>query len=268
MLGLVKQKTGKPQKAQKAQKGRKLLCFLCLLWLIPSVGCRSTHPPAGPEPGVPLSLATQRAQSIGSLSYDLFFTIPAAPTEPITGREIIRFSTKDVTQPVVLDFSPGADYLKSVTIAGRSSHYKVVQDHIIIPTAEIASEENAIEIHFQAGDASLNRNPDFMYTLFVPARAHNAFPCFDQPNLKARFSLELAVPLDWQSVANAAELSRENTGNHALIKYGETQPIPTYLFAFAAGKFQIETGERNGRSYRMFHRETDAKKVERNKQAA
>jgi aminopeptidase N len=107
-----------------------------------------------------------------------------------------------------------------------------------------------------------------MYTLFVPARAHLAFPCFDQPNLKARFTLELAVPLDWQSVANAAELSRENTGNHALIKYGETQPIPTYLFAFAAGKFQIETGERNGRSYRMFHRETDAKKVERNKQAA
>ena len=49
------------------------------------------------------------------------------------------------------------------------------------------------------------------------------------------------------------------------IRYAETQPIPTYLFAFAAGKFQVETAERNGRWYRMFHRETDAKKVARNK---
>ena len=50
-------------------------------------------------------------------------------------------------------------------------------------------------------------------------------------------------------------------------KYAETQPIPTYLFAFAAGKFQIETAERNGRTFRMFHRETDAAKVARNRDA-
>ena len=43
--------------------------------------------------------------------------------------------------------------------------------------------------------------------------------------------------------------------------------VPTYLFAFAAGKFQIETGERNGRTFRMFHRETDAAKVARNRDA-
>ncbi|HEY2382040.1 MAG TPA: M1 family aminopeptidase [Terriglobia bacterium] len=220
-----------------------------------------------PEAGVSLDLATKRAQSIESLSYDLSFTIPSNPAEPVTGHEVIHFSTKDVTEPVILDFSPGADSLKAVTIAGRSSHYRLVQDHIIIPTQEIASEENAIEIDFKAGDASLNRNPDFMYTLFVPARAHLAFPCFDQPNLKARFSLELNVPKDWQAVANGAETFHETSGDRMRVRYAETQPIPTYLFAFAAGKFQVETAERNGRWYRMFHRETDAKKVERNKKA-
>jgi len=198
---------------------RQLLCFLCLLWLILSVGCRSTNPSTDPEPGVSLNLATKRAQSIESLSYDLSFTIPATSSEPITGHEIIRFSTKDLTQPVVLDFSPGADYLKSVTIVGRSSHYRLVQDHIIIPTSEIASEDNAIEINFRAGDASLNRNPDFMYTLFVPARAHLAFPCFDQPNLKARFSLELNIPKEWQAVANGAETFHEPAGDRMRIRY-------------------------------------------------
>src|SRR5262245_65022295 len=45
------------------------------------------------------------------------------------------------------------------------------------------------------------------------------------------------------------------------------QNIPTYLFAFAAFNLQIETAKHSGRCYLMFHRETDAKKVERNKKA-
>jgi aminopeptidase N len=202
-----------PQKAQNA------LSFLCLLWLIFFVffesGCHSNTPSADPEPGVSLSLATKRAQSIESLSYELSFTIPAALTEPITGHEVIRFSTKNITEPLVLDFTGAAGDLKSVAVAGRPSQYRVVPDHIIIPTRELASEDNAIEISFKAGDASLNRNPDFMYTLFVPARAHLAFPCFDQPNLKARFSLELTVPKEWQAVANGAETFHEALGNRS-----------------------------------------------------
>jgi aminopeptidase N len=265
MHALDKKQKGKPQKAQN------VMSFLCLLWLISLVtfesGCRSSVNPPEPEPGVSLQLATKRAQSIESLSYELSFTLPAGPTEPITGHEIIKFSTKDVTEPLVIDFGPGADHLTSISVAGRPSKYRLVKDHIIIPTQELASEENAIDIRFRAGDASLNRNPDFMYTLFVPARAHLAFPCFDQPNLKARFSLELNIPKEWQAVSNGAETFHEDAGDRVRVRYTETQPIPTYLFAFAAGKFQIETAERNGRWYRMFHRETDAKKVDRNKNA-
>jgi aminopeptidase N len=143
-----------------------------------------------------------------------------------------------------------------------------VQGHIVIPPDELATGENTIEVSFRAGDASLNRNPEFMYALFVPARAHLAFPCFDQPDLKARYTLELDVPADWQAVSNGVETSREPSADRVRIRYAETQPIPTYLFSFAAGKFQIETADRNGRTFRMFHRETDAAKVARNRDAA
>src|SRR6185295_19516576 len=51
------------------------------------------------------------------------------------------------------------------------------------------------------------------------------------------------------------------------LSFAETPPLPTYLFAFAAGKFSIETATRNGRTMRMFHRETDAAKVARNRDA-
>jgi len=49
--------------------------------------------------------------------------------------------------------------------------------------------------------------------------------------------------------------------------FAETEPVSTYLFAFAAGRLSIETAERNGRIFRMFHRETDREKVARNRDA-
>ena len=52
---------------------------------------------------------------------------------------------------------------------------------------------------------------------------------------------------------------------HIGIVFDETQPISTYLFAFAAGRFTVETAERDGRTFRMLHRETDAAKVARNR---
>jgi aminopeptidase N len=222
----------------------------------------------GPEPGIALTLAAERAQAIDNLRYELSFSIPAATSESISGRAVVRFALKDTSRPLALDFTPGAGSLTSLSVAGRPSRFRAVKDHIVIPKEELSSGENTIEIVFRAGDAPLNRNPDFMYTLFVPARAHLAFPCFDQPDLKARYTLELTIPADWQSVANGAEISREASGERVRIQYAETEPIPTYLFAFATGKFQVETAGRKGRMYRMFHRETDAKKVARNRDAA
>jgi aminopeptidase N len=240
--------------------------FLIVMLLEP--GCmRSSRPEPDPGAGIPLTLATERAQAISNLRYELGFDIPSAASEPVEGRASIRFSRMNDEHPLVLDFVPGAESITSVTTNGKTSQFRSVNEHIVIPAAELTAGENTVDIVFRAGDASLNRNPDFMYTLFVPARAHLAFPCFDQPDLKARFTLHLNVPSEWQSVSNGAETSREASGSRVKISYAETQPISTYLFAFAAGKFQIETAERNGRTMRMFHRETDAEKVQRNRDA-
>ncbi len=52
-----------------------------------------------------------------------------------------------------------------------------------------------------------------------------------------------------------------------MIRFAETEPISTYLFTFAAGRFQVENATRNGRDFRMLHRETAAEKVARNRDA-
>jgi aminopeptidase N len=77
----------------------------------------------------------------------------------------------------------------------------------------------------------------------------------------------LEIPAEWEAVTNGAEIARTDQGARRLLRFAPTEPIPTYLFAFAAGRFEIERAERNGRQFRMLHRETDATKVARNRNA-
>jgi aminopeptidase N len=224
----------------------------------------SVSPPS-PGRGISESLANDRAGAIQSLSYDLSFRIPL--TEPIRGAEVLHFKLR-APHRIVLDFEQPRDRILGVRVAGRPVDFALLDGHLIVPAAATAAGDNVIAIDFLAGDESLNRNDDFLYTLFVPARAHLAFPCFDQPDLKARYKLTLDIPSGWQGVANGAETARETpTAGRVLIHFAETQPLSTYLFGFAAGNFSIETAERNGRTFRMFHRETDAAKVARNRDA-
>jgi aminopeptidase N len=219
-----------------------------------------------PDGGVPLDVATRRAATISNLRYDLSLSIPAALAESISGTTTIRFTLKDASTPLVLDFETSRDHVKSVDANGQAA-FSYVNGHIIIPAASLRAGDNTIHIVFNAGDASLNRSADFLYALFVPARARLAFPVFDQPDLKGRWTMTLEHPAAWQSAANGAELSRTTSGDRVTVKFAETQPLPTYLVAFISGDFKIETAERNGRTYRMFHRETDAAKVARNRDA-
>jgi len=215
-----------------------------------------------PLSGIPLTLAQDRAGRVSDLRYNLDVTVPAERTSPVAGRITIAFTLSDASRPLVLDFSePGRVTSSSVKSLTR------VPDHVVIPANELRSGGNEITIDFVAGDAALNRNPEFLYTLFVPARAHLALPCFDQPDLKARWTLALTIPDGWRALSNGAALDESRRDGQVRISFTETDPISTYLFAFAAGRFAVETAERNGRTFRMFHRETDAAKVAQNRDA-
>jgi len=221
---------------------------------------------AVPGAGVPEGLAKERAAVVRALRYELEFHIPEGRRDPIRGRVVIRFRL-DSPGRVVLDFAQPRDRILSVAAAGRPVDFTFVNNHILVAPDRTVAGENELTIEFLAGDAPLNRNDEFLYTLFVPARAHLAFPCFDQPDLKGRYSLTLEVPAGWQAVANGPAVSQEPRDGRTRVRFGETQPLPTYLFAFAAGRFQVETAARGGREFRMFHRETDASKVARNREA-
>ena len=223
----------------------------------------------GAEPpgrGVSEALARERASTIRSLRYELAFVVPADLAEPVQGHVILRF-TLEAPHRVVIDFAEPRDRVRSVRAGGADVAVTFGNGHLTIPAQATRAGENEIAVDFVAGDDPFNRDQEFLYTLFVPARAHRAFPCFDQPDLKARYSLSLDVPAGWETVANSAASATESDAQRTRVRFAETEPISTYLFAFVAGKFSVETARRNGREFRMFHRETDAAKVARNRDA-
>jgi aminopeptidase N len=224
-----------------------------------------TAVPAGE--GISQALALDRARNISGLGYELALDIPERKQDPVRGRETLRFDLADASRPLVLDFSVPADHVLSLAAGTGKGAFDSVQGHLVIPSASLRRGGNVLTIEFTAGDAPLNRNDDYLYSLFVPAHASQAFPCFDQPDLKGSIALTLTIPSGWAGVANGFEKDRSTSAGRTTIHFAPTKALPTYLFGFAAGKFTIEEAERDGRKFRMYHRETDEAKVTRNKDA-
>lgn len=239
-----------------------LLLFTTVLII---AGCSHTQTvPLPVENGVSMQLNNIRKETISKPVYQLFFKIPESKNLPITGKLTLNFFLKNKDYPVILDFQNPKQFIHQVFANGKISNYDFKNEHLIIPVDELKKGANQIKIEFTAGDLSLNRNDDFLYTLFVPDRASTAFPCFDQPNLKAIFGLSLSIPKDWVAVANGAQISEQEQNNDILLKFAQTKPLSTYLFAFVAGKFKKVSRVIDNRNLTFYYRETDTSKVARN----
>ncbi len=197
--------------------------------------------------GVSKELADSRKAYISNVLYDLTFNIPASMNQKVTGKNIITFDL-DERKDVVLDFQgkfDGTGYVYTGKKKKRRTFKAEYRDeHIIIPHRYLIEGTNKIELSFECLDKALNRHEDYMYTLFVPDHARSAFPCFDQPDLRARYLTKINAPKGWKTMTSDG-----------------CCPLPTYLYSFVAGNFFEKTGTRNGREMRALYLETDPEKV-------
>ena len=194
-----------------------------------------------PEAGVSKELAQQRVANISKVAYNLTFNIPADEKQDVSGTAVVSFTLKE-KEDVILDFQ--GRLTGNCLVNNRKRGVQLANEHIIIPKKFVKIGENTVELNFVSLDKGLNRNGDYMYTLFVPDKARSCFPCFDQPDLRAHFTAQLTVPEGWKSIVNDG-----------------LSPIPTYLFSFVAGKFNEITSQREGYILRALYRETDVDKV-------
>ena len=227
---------------------------LLFLALAIAAGCGKT----AVEPGVSRTLALERAKHIGNLAYDLSFRIPEDKSEPVEGSETLTF-TLDSRQTVLLDFREWPENIRSLTVNGKDTPIRWESEHLLLKN--LKAGENRIDIGFIPGDQALNRNDGYLYTLLVPALARTVFPCFDQPNLKAVFSLKLDIPEKWVAVSDGGLCDEFLEGGRKHLTFNATKPIPTYLFSFVAGDFQVAEETVDGFPMHLYYRETDPDKL-------
>ncbi len=81
---------------------------------------------------------------------------------------------------------------------------------------------------------------EYVYTNFEPYEAHRLFPCFDQPDIKGRYKVEVTAPAEWQVVGNAplAETSPVSDGRSTR-RFDETELFSTYLVALVGGPYVV-----------------------------
>ena len=217
------------------------------------------------EKGVSQQLAQWRAANYRDVRYKLNITLEkGAPLMKGDLEIAVTLTDTGAKNDLILDwratqFSGDKDkpYANVIQINNAIDVISsVVNEHLIVPKGALKAGENVIKIQFaspiKTSGAAVTRYLDkedggeYIYSLFVPSDASTAFPCFDQPDLKARFDLNITVPNDWTVVTNTDVMSQIDVkcshcdpgqiGQKILI-FRRTEPISTYVFAFAAGNF-------------------------------
>src|SRR5207302_100704 len=112
----------------------------------------------------------------------------------------------------------------------------------------ISAGEHVLEIAWKGGirDSlrglyrSLRGEERYVATQVEAADARRAFPCFDEPEFKARFSLELIHPARNAAIANMPIASQDEIDERRTrTRFRETPKISSYLVAFTVGPYEF-----------------------------
>lgn len=234
---------------------RKLSLALLIIFLSSSCALAALV-----EPGVSLDLARQRKSAISDIVYNLSLKLDTAVAREPEGKIEILFNYQPDNEPLQIDFA--GETVSALSVNGKRISSPVWSDgHIVVDNSLLKKGANEIVVSFTSASRALNRNPGYLYSLFVPNRAHSVFPCFDQPDMKAVYHLTLTVPSGWKAVSNSPVIAADGGSGGKVIEFYPTEPLSTYLFAFAAGEFDYREHSRDGRTIGAYYRETDPERL-------
>jgi aminopeptidase N len=205
---------------------------------------------------LPLSAATTRLPSnVRPTHYALRMT-PDLAAETFAGTETIDVEVREATGAITMH-AVGLN-LHGVTINDQSAAvaFDAANDFVTLTVPEpLAPGRAKIRLAFDGKLSQglrgfyLSRTEKRKYavTQFEAMSARRAFPCFDEPALKATFDITLVVDAADTAISNGA-IVRDTPaagGKHA-IDFATTKRLPTYLVALLVGDFQCINGEADG----------------------
>lgn len=192
--------------------------------------------------------ARRRAEAVSDVRYEL--TLDLTGEDSTRSESVIRFRA-DETGETFLDYA--GDVVSVVCNGGPLPPDCFDGTRITIP---VADGDNHVQVTGTAPygrtGVGMHRFRDpadgqlYLHTKFQPFDAHRVFPCFDQPNLKGRFTFEVTAPASWQVVSNTAAVEVTTAGAAKRWRFAPSLPLSPYLATVAAGPFAHVGTERDG----------------------
>jgi aminopeptidase N len=248
----------------------RLTLLISLLVLI--CGCSNSPDTAHSREakrGLDQATAMIRKQQVSNPSYSIDLQLNAEGT-PFSGSNLISFDFQPQGSDLSIDFSAGnvievkingkpADYQYNGFFLNFSEHqFKTGSNQLLIKYTHPYSKDGGGLYYFKD---PLDQTV-YTYSDLEPYDANRIFPLFDQPNLKARFTLNVDVPANWQVVSANRETSITQQAERALWQFPQTLPISSYVISVHAGEYaSFDLGNYQGIDLRLFSRQSNAEYV-------
>ncbi|GAA4734539.1 aminopeptidase N [Amnibacterium soli] len=192
--------------------------------------------------------AEERAALVSDLEYDIALDLTRGP-ETFGSTTTIRFHGV-----------PGATtFLDALTVEVETVRFNGrdldagVSDgvRIALPPLEAENELTVVAtMRYSRTGEGLHRFVDpadeqvYLYTQLATTDARRVFACFEQPDLKGRYALEVTAPDGWDVRSNQPVASQEAVGDAGRWwRFERTEPLSTYLVALIAGPWVAHTDE-------------------------
>ena len=216
--------------------------------------------------------AASRAGRVNKLRYDLSFRLDAEAPD-VEGTEVLTFELSDPRKPLRLDFFQGK--VSSFTLNGdRLDKPDYDGASLVLPAKGLKKGPNRLTLSFshpysKSGSGIYrSKDPDdgrvYVYSDFEPFDASTAFPCFDQPDLKAVFKLAVFAPADWTIISTTREsgFGEAEKSGFRRWEFPETPLMSTYLVSLHGGPYAVWTSTAGNIPLRLFARRSLAPYVE------
>lgn len=192
------------------------------------------------------SEAAYRKQVIANPAYALDIELDRE-AGIFAGTVTMDFEYSGDGSPLTIDFAGGQ--VLALTLNGEPAAYEY-NDYFITLSAGLLSagpQQLVVEYtqHYSQDGSGLYKYTDpedarsYLYTDFEPYDANRMFPHFDQPDLKAYFSLQVDAPANWQVVSTTRESAIQPRGERQLWTFPRTELMSSYIFSLHAGEYDV-----------------------------
>jgi len=213
--------------------------------------------------------AAQRVRQVADVAYALWLDLRPGETT-YEARAVVTFGVLDRSAPLFLDFTGRVTTLLldgvPIEVDQRGHRLFLPVDRLGERAVLDATYRNAYD-HSGAGFHRFvdpEDGEEYVHSDFEPFAAHRLFPCFDQPDLKATYTLTVDAPAAWSVVsATHATATHDLPDGRRRHRFPRTLRFSTYLFAVVAGPYAVQTRLHDGIPLAIFARRSMAAILER-----